>query len=238
MTAYVNGTDSRIKHKTIPYEELTALDSIPEDGVYIIARTDGHAPEIASYRTWHWQIKDSKGNYKPSNLTYTVTKSAYNKMNSNLINALENRRDCELKLHPGSTDYLLVDSVMNIEAFYPNPEIFLFILLGGLILAVITYCLQRSDKKQSKKTAAVSRKAVSSRGPNVPDSTLLTAAALLAVEEDENEERRKKIKESGKCDGDCEHCPPHYGYRYGRWYYGHDHIYGCERGGNRGGGGL
>lgn len=44
-------------------------------------------------------------------------------------------------------------------------------------------------------------------------------------------------KQSDRCDGDCAHCPPHYGYRYGRWYYGHGHWYGCQRGGNRGGGG-
>lgn len=36
----------------------------------------------------------------------------------------------------------------------------------------------------------------------------------------------------GKCDGDCDHCPPHFGYRYGRWYYGHGHTHGCQRGGN------
>ena len=42
----------------------------------------------------------------------------------------------------------------------------------------------------------------------------------------------------GHCDGDCAHCPPHYGYRYGRWYYGHGHQYGCEFGGNKGDGGL
>ncbi len=35
------------------------------------------------------------------------------------------------------------------------------------------------------------------------------------------------------CNGDCAHCPPHYGYRYGRWYYGHHHQQGCEFGGNR-----
>ena len=46
----------------------------------------------------------------------------------------------------------------------------------------------------------------------------------------------KKEKRHGRCDGDCAHCPPHYGYRYGRWYYGHGHNYGCERGGNKGGG--
>ena len=40
----------------------------------------------------------------------------------------------------------------------------------------------------------------------------------------------------GRCTGDCAHCPPHFGYRYGRWYYGHGHVYGCEFGGNRGDG--
>jgi len=36
------------------------------------------------------------------------------------------------------------------------------------------------------------------------------------------------------CDGDCNKCPAHYGYRYGRWYYGHGHQHGCERHGNGG----
>ena len=44
---------------------------------------------------------------------------------------------------------------------------------------------------------------------------------------------RKPGKHPGRCDGDCAHCPPHYGYRYGRWYYGHHHQYGCELGGNK-----
>lgn len=44
-------------------------------------------------------------------------------------------------------------------------------------------------------------------------------------------------KHSGRCDGDCANCPPHYGYRYGRWYYGHGHNHGCVFGGNKGGGG-
>ena len=46
----------------------------------------------------------------------------------------------------------------------------------------------------------------------------------------------KKRNPSGKCNGDCAHCPPHYGYRYGRWYYGHGHTHGCELGGNHGDG--
>ena len=44
-------------------------------------------------------------------------------------------------------------------------------------------------------------------------------------------------KHNGRCDGDCANCPPHYGYRYGRWYYGRGHVRGCEFGGNRGDGG-
>ena len=43
-----------------------------------------------------------------------------------------------------------------------------------------------------------------------------------------------KKKDTGHCDGDCANCPPHYGYRYGRWYYGHAHQHGCQRGGNGG----
>lgn len=43
-----------------------------------------------------------------------------------------------------------------------------------------------------------------------------------------------KKKHTGHCDGDCANCPPHYGYRYGRWYYGHHHQHGCEFGGNKG----
>lgn len=43
-------------------------------------------------------------------------------------------------------------------------------------------------------------------------------------------------KRGGRCNGDCRNCPPHYGYRYGRWYYGHGHTEGCEFGGNSGDG--
>ncbi len=35
-------------------------------------------------------------------------------------------------------------------------------------------------------------------------------------------------KSSSRCTGNCASCPPHYGYRYGRWYYGHGHDWGCE----------
>ena len=45
-------------------------------------------------------------------------------------------------------------------------------------------------------------------------------------------------RHNGRCNGDCANCPPHYGYRYGRWYYGHDHDHGCEFGGNKGSGSI
>ncbi len=50
-------------------------------------------------------------------------------------------------------------------------------------------------------------------------------------------ENSRKKRHNGRCNGDCANCPPHYGYRYGRWYYGHSHQYGCEYNGNRGDGG-
>jgi hypothetical protein len=45
-------------------------------------------------------------------------------------------------------------------------------------------------------------------------------------------------RHNGRCNGDCANCHPHYGYRYGRWYYGHDHVHGCEFGGNKGSGSI
>ena len=48
----------------------------------------------------------------------------------------------------------------------------------------------------------------------------------------------KNNRHSGRCDGDCANCPPHYGYRYGRWYYGKGHVHGCQFGGNRENGGF
>lgn len=47
-------------------------------------------------------------------------------------------------------------------------------------------------------------------------------------------DRNRSTPHNGKCNGDCANCPPHYGYRYGRWYYGHHHNHGCEFGGNKG----
>ena len=63
-------------------------------------------------------------------------------------------------------------------------------------------------------------------------------AAILGIALGSALAKRGKKKHDGHCDGDCANCPPHYGYRYGRWYYGKGHQYGCEFGGNQGGGHL
>lgn len=62
-------------------------------------------------------------------------------------------------------------------------------------------------------------------------STLFAVAAGISLAGGSKEKHH-----NGRCNGDCTNCPPHYGYRYGRWYYGHDHQHGCGFGGNRGGG--
>lgn len=51
-------------------------------------------------------------------------------------------------------------------------------------------------------------------------------------------DKHRKRNRGGRCNGDCANCPPHYGYRYARWYYGHSHNHGCEFGGNKGDGSL
>lgn len=71
-----------------------------------------------------------------------------------------------------------------------------------------------------------------SRQQEKPRAGLLDvlAALLLGTAKKEHGEKQN----SRRCSGDCANCPPHYGYRYGRWYYGKGHQYGCEFGGNCG----
>lgn len=68
--------------------------------------------------------------------------------------------------------------------------------------------------------------------------TFLLAAIAAFGKSSSAKEDRHTSPHNGRCDGDCANCPPHYGYRYGRWYYGRHHHYGCQFGGNHGGGGL
>jgi len=65
--------------------------------------------------------------------------------------------------------------------------------------------------------------------PKLGFFTKLGLALGIASELGSNEK-----KHNGRCNGDCADCPPHYGYRFGRWYYGHNHQHGCEFGGNKG----
>lgn len=60
------------------------------------------------------------------------------------------------------------------------------------------------------------------------------SSSLFKRSEKKKQQRREH---KGRCDGDCANCPDHYGYRYGRWYYGHHHSHGCEFGGNDNSGG-
>lgn len=59
-------------------------------------------------------------------------------------------------------------------------------------------------------------------------ATLMTLVAGVSLAS------RSGKKHSRHCDVNCANCPHHYGYRYGRWYYGKGHQYGCEFGGNKG----
>ena len=58
----------------------------------------------------------------------------------------------------------------------------------------------------------------------------LRKSRLFGEKKTEKQPLRKNHR--GSCDGNCDECPAHYGYRYGRWYYGHHHSHGCEFGGN------
>lgn len=83
--------------------------------------------------------------------------------------------------------------------------------------------------KEKRRAASMSRSRDSaSSNRRKPTSTYKRANKCSAFSANGRSE-----KHSGKCDGDCKNCPPHYGYRYGRWYYGHSHTEGCEFGGNK-----
>lgn len=68
--------------------------------------------------------------------------------------------------------------------------------------------------------------------------SFFTALLALFGSSDLPTQTNRRQKRSAKCNGDCANCPPHYGYRYGRWYYGKGHAHGCEFGGNKGDGSL
>ncbi len=64
---------------------------------------------------------------------------------------------------------------------------------------------------------------------------LLTLLGLLIKNPRANkQDKALRRKGSIQCGLGNPNCKPHYGYRYGRWYYGHHHTEGCEFGGNCG----
>jgi len=93
---------------------------------------------------------------------------------------------------------------------------FCMMVLLGIVICTIPF--KKGKKKDSDR-------------PDVPNRERGRAQTDLSFFAEDDRHRH-----TGRCDGNCAQCPPHYGYRYGRWYYGHDHIHGCEFGGNRGGG--
>lgn len=54
---------------------------------------------------------------------------------------------------------------------------------------------------------------------------ILSTKAVVNLLQEETKPTKVTFNEST---GTSSHCPPHYGYRYGRWYYGHGHDWGCE----------
>lgn len=90
---------------------------------------------------------------------------------------------------------------------------------------------EESDEWQDEELAAQSRK---SKSYNASVGTAIGLGVLIGLFKGVF---GSKKRHNGRCNGDCANCPPHYGYRYGRWYYGHGHNYGCVFGGNKGGGG-
>ena len=112
------------------------------------------------------------------------------------------------------------------------------ILMIVIFVSVFTFCevvTKNAEKKKHKEQEEIT---------GDPFEELATAArsATQAVEElteaiETRNARSGRIisktsnPPSHRCDGDCANCPPHYGYRYGRWYYGHGHTRGCQRGG-------
>ena len=95
------------------------------------------------------------------------------------------------------------------------------LVIGGIIgcvTAILGWCVENIKPKQNN------------MGSTFDDYSDIDMESIF-------QDKKPPKKHSGKCDGNCANCPPHYGYRYGRWYYGHGHSEGCVRGGNKCNGG-
>ena len=103
------------------------------------------------------------------------------------------------------------------------------LLVLTAIVAAVLIVIAMLENRNKRGAGAESYSAPAYEDDGVDVFEALAAASILF---DDNGTE----KHSGRCDGDCANCPPHYGYRYGRYYYGRCHQYGCQFGGNCGDG--
>lgn len=172
-----------------------------------------------------------------NNLSFITILGAQNKCEHYTLNE-ENTLMCHVELKKGDT--ITIDGSVKLRYFYKNfseNEVLNFNILNEI-----------EDFKKSIKTNVVAKSTPHTVSDSTHNSLNLSRkkhrgifssvfSAYPSSSESKDNWSTAKKKHSGKCDGDCNNCPPHYGYRYGRWYYGHNHIEGCVFGGNKGGGG-
>lgn len=116
------------------------------------------------------------------------------------------------------------------------------VVLIALVIAAVIYVVNLIIQKSKEKPKAEDYTPTLLNGDPMweepeeqeEDTGLGVAGAVLMGLSMLSEDSDNGKVDDGHCDGDCANCPPHYGYRYGRWYYGHGHRYGCQRGGNGG----
>lgn len=113
---------------------------------------------------------------------------------------------------------------------YSPKNIFVWSLVALVMIGLFILAMRKIAAEPEEKPAA--------NPESEPQRTEHVDPVVFAAMVSQADRLSKPRAQRGRCSGDCAHCPPHYGYRYGRWYYGHDHTHGCEFGGNRGGGGM
>lgn len=110
-------------------------------------------------------------------------------------------------------------------------EFLLAFLILTVVIAIIAVKYESENGTGEKRD--LPQKSYEPHDNSVKNAVAAAALIDLIFSDNVSEKRHK-----GYCDGDCRNCPPHYGYRYGRWYYGRCHTYGCQLGGNRGDGAM
>ena len=115
-----------------------------------------------------------------------------------------------------------VDNLLEIDGEIP-PELFRELVAYSGLENEIVYLDEETEQMDAE------------RNPTKPKRGSGTGLlAVLASLFSGSGNKTSGHRHSRGCTGNCASCPPHYGYRYGRWYYGHGHQRGCELGGNGG----